>query len=44
MIKKSNKKILLLFGDDLRNKFILNKVLSKFKNCKVIIQKRNQEK
>ena len=44
MIKKSNKKILLLFGDDLRNKFILNKVLSKFKNCKVIIQKKNKEK
>ena len=44
MIKKTNTKILLLFGDDLRNKFILNKILSKFKNCKVIIQKRHKEK
>ena len=39
-----NKRILLFFGDDLRNQFILNKVLSKYKNCKVVIQKRGKEK
>ena len=44
MTKKNNTKILLLFGDDLRNKFILNKILNKFKNCKVIVQKRDKEK
>ncbi len=37
------KKILLLFGNDLRNQFVLNKILSKYKNCKVIIQKREKE-
>ena len=41
VIKK--KKILLLFGNDLRNQFVLNKILSKYKNCKVIIQKREEE-
>lgn len=44
MINSKNKKILLFFGDDLRNQFILNKILSKYKNCKVIIQKRDKEK
>jgi len=39
-----NKRILLFFGDDLRNQFILNKVLSKYKTCKVVIQKRGKEK
>ena len=40
----SNKRVLLFFGDDLRNQFILNKILSKYKNCKVVIQKRGKEK
>ncbi len=44
MKNSHNKKILLFFGDDLRNQFILNKILSKYKNCKVIIQKRDKEK
>ena len=38
------KKILLLFGDDLRNKYLLNKILEKYNNCKIIIQKRAKEK
>ena len=45
MTKKiDEKKILLLFGDDLRNKYLLNKILEKYTNCKVIIQKRSKEK
>ncbi len=43
-IKNLEKKILLFFGDDHRNKFILNIILKKYKNCKVIIQKRGNEK
>jgi len=42
--KIDKKKILLLFGDDLRNKYLLNKILEKYTNCKVIIQKRSKEK
>ena len=42
--KNSEKKILLFFGDDHRNKFVLNIILRKYKNCKVIIQKRENEK
>ena len=44
MSNNEKKKILLLFGDDLRNLFILNQILSKYKNCKVVIQKRDKEK
>jgi methionyl-tRNA formyltransferase len=44
MTNISDKRILLFFGNDLRNQFILNKILQHYKNCKVVIQKRNKEK